>query len=114
MTNINQQLKDPFVIKLIDFDGYRVRLQQSRRSNQMQIKFGDGAPEDQPPEKILQLITTPDGPHGRKLFHWNSKDRAWSTRIVTAMRSETRWRVEQIFDEVVRSVAEGKGIGPAR
>src|SRR5258708_32465650 len=45
-------IRDPFPIKTVDLGGYKLRLQHSRKNNQIQIKFGEGKSEDRPPTEI--------------------------------------------------------------
>jgi hypothetical protein len=101
---------DPFPVKVVNLDGYKVQLQENRQSRQMQIKFGDGSLSDKPSDAIREFIKAPDGPDGIK-FHWKDEDRAWGTRIDPEAPATSRQNAERVFKEVVRRVAEEKGVG---
>jgi hypothetical protein len=76
----------------------------------MQIKFGDGSLKDKPSDEIREFVKAPDGPDGVK-FHWKDEDRAWGTRIDPEAPATSRQKAEQVFKEVVKRVAEEKGVG---
>jgi hypothetical protein len=107
--SVNPLRSDPWVIKTVNIGGYRIRLQERRRSNQMQIKFGEGRPEDEPSASVLNLVTSPKGSASAKLFNWNSKDQAWAMRIARRDHATSRRLAEQIFTEVVKLVTSEKG-----
>jgi hypothetical protein len=111
---VGQHLPDPFVIKTVDLDGYKVRLQQSRRSTQVQIKLGDGGPEDQPSERVRAILTVPEGPHGNRLFNYNSKDNAWAMRLSKHDRASSYHKAERVFADVVKIIASERGPGATR
>jgi hypothetical protein len=109
----SQHLRDPWVIQTMNLDGYKVRLQQSRKYNQMQIKFGEGRTEERPSDQILDFVKAPDGPEGVK-FHWNNEDRAWGMRIDTNATATSRQAAEEVFQEVVKRIAQERGVGRSR
>ena len=51
-----QFLADPFPIKTVNLDGYKVQLQHSRQANEMQIRFGDGTEKDKPSDEIRDFV----------------------------------------------------------
>ena len=103
-------MADPFPIKTVNLDGFKVQLQENRQSRQMQIKFGDGSLKDKPSDEIREFVKAPDGPDGIK-FHWKDEDRAWGTRINAEAPAASRQKAAQVFDEVVKRVAEERGVG---
>jgi hypothetical protein len=106
---VRQFRADPFPLKTVNLEGYKVQLQENRQARQMQIKFGDGSLKDKPSDAIREFVKAPDGPEGIK-FHWKDEDRAWGTRIDPEAPSTSRQKAEQVFKEVVKRVAEEKGV----
>jgi hypothetical protein len=102
-------MADPFPIKTVNLEGYKLQLQENRQSRTMQIKFGDGSLKDKPSDAIREFVKAPDGPEGIK-FHWKDEDRAWGTRIDPEAPATSRQKAEQVFKEVVKRVAEEKGV----
>jgi len=101
---------DPFPIKTVNLDGYKVQLQENRQSRQMQIKFGDGSLNDKPSDAVREFVKAPEGPDGIR-FHWKDEDRAWGTRVDPEAPATSRDKAKRVFNEVVKRVAEEKGIG---
>jgi hypothetical protein len=101
---------DPFPLKTVNLDGYKLQLQENRQARQMQIKFGDGSLNDKPSDAVREFVKAPDGPDGVK-FHWKDEDRAWGTRIDPEAPATSRMKAEQVFKDVVKRVAEEKGVG---
>ena len=117
-----QFLADPFPIKTVNLDGYKVQLQHSRQSNEMQIRFGDGTEKDKPSDEIRDFVKSHkveiETKAGEKkevqLFHWNKDDRAWGMRIDREMPATSRQKAEQMFEDVVKLVAQERGAGQQR
>jgi len=116
---------DPFAVKTVNLEGYKVQLQESRKSDagwQMQIKFGSGARDDMPSDTVLDFIkaqkrtvTTKAGEEKEvQMFHWNDMDRAWGAKIDFDAPATSRQKAEQVFKDVVRLVAEERGAGRER
>jgi hypothetical protein len=101
---------DPYPSNTVDLEGYKLQLQENLQRRQMQIKFGDGSLNDKPSDDILDFVKAPEGRDGVK-FHWNDDDRAWGMRIDPEAPRASRIKAEQVFKEVVKRVAEDKGIG---
>jgi hypothetical protein len=101
---------DPFPLKEVNLEGYKVQLQENRQARQMQIKFGDGSLNDKPSDDILAFVKAPDGKDGVK-FHWKDEDRAWGTRIDAETPATSRLKAERVFKEVVKRVAEEMKVG---
>jgi hypothetical protein len=129
-----QWRENPSAIRIINLDGYKIKLQESRpdkemrkdKANptfdelwQMQIKFGSGGKEDMPPEQVLdylrsltKTVTTKEGEEKDvRLFRWNARDEAWGMAIEYEAARASRIRAEQVFDEVVAMVAKQRGAG---
>jgi hypothetical protein len=104
---------DPFPLTTKNLDGYRLRLQQSRRFNQMQIKFGEGKLDDKPAQELIDFVKAPDGEDGPK-FHWNNTDRAWGMRIDMNNPKTSREIAERVFDQVVERLRVEHGAALAR
>jgi hypothetical protein len=85
-------------------NGYKVHFQYSRQSYEWQIRFGDGSPQDKPPEAIRQFV-------GEEGLGWNSRDRAWGIRTSRANASEIADKVENVYHEVVKRLEAD--LGPA-
>jgi hypothetical protein len=125
---------NPYPVKTVNLDGYRVQLQESRPEKesradpdkpsrderwQMQIKFGDGSKQDEPSAAVLDLIkshtktvTTREGKETQvKLFHWNERDRAWGVEIEFGNGAVSREKAREVFDAVVELVAQERGAG---
>jgi len=116
-----QFLADPFPIKTVNLDGYKVQLQHSRQSNEMQIRFGDGTEKDKPSDEIRDFVkshkvmaATKEGEKEVQLFHWNKDDRAWGMRIDRDRPATSRQKAEQAFEDVVKLVAQERGAGLQR
>jgi len=117
-----QFLADPFPIKTVNLDGYKVQLQHSRQSNEMQIRFGDGTEKDKPSDEIRDFVKSHkveiETKTGEKkevqLFHWNQDDRAWGMRIDRDRPATSRQKAEQAFEDVVKLVAQERGAGQQR
>jgi hypothetical protein len=116
---------DPFALKTINLEGYKVQLQESRNSDagwQMQIKFGDGSKDQMPSDTVRDFIksqklavTTKAGEEKEvQMFHWNDADRAWGARIDFNAPATSRENAYRVFNEVVEIVAEERGAGRAR
>jgi hypothetical protein len=103
-------MADPYPSHTVDLEGYKLQLQENLQRGQMQIKFGDGSLNDKPSDAIREFVKAPDGPDGVK-FHWKDEDRAWGMRIDQDAPRASRIKAEQVFKEVVKRVAEDKGIG---
>ncbi len=115
-------LADPFPIKTVNLDGYKVQLQHSRQANEMQIRFGDGTEKDKPSDEIRDFVKSHkveiETKTGEKkevqLFHWNKDDRAWGMRIDRDRPATARQKAEQMFEDVVKLVAQERGAGQQR
>lgn len=114
-------LADPFPVKTVNLDGYKVQLQHSRQANEMQIRFGDGTEKDKPSDEIRDFVkshkvkaATKEGEKEVQLFHWNKDDRAWGMRIDREMPATSRQKAEQAFEDVVKLVAQERGVGQQR
>jgi hypothetical protein len=125
---------NPFPLKTVNLDGYKVQLQESRPDResradkgkpsrderwQMQIRFGDGGKQDEPSAAVLEFIksqtktvTTREGKETEvQLFHWNERDRAWGMEIEFGKGAESREKTRDVFNRVVELVAEERGAG---
>ena len=125
---------NPYPVKTVNLDGYRVQLQESRPEKesrvekdkpsrderwQMEIKFGDGGKQDEPSPAVLDFIkshtktvTTREGKETQvKLFHWNERDRAWGMEIEYGNGAVSREKAREVFDGVVERVREERGAG---
>ena len=111
---------DPFPVKTVNLDGYKLQLQESRNSDagwQMQIKFGAGSRDDMPSDAVREFIksqrlavTTRAGEEKQvQMFHWNDSDRAWGMRIDFNAPATSRQKAERVFKEVVELVAQERG-----
>ena len=49
-----------------------------------------------------------------QLFHWNQDDRAWGMRIDRDRPATARQKAEQAFEDVVKLVAQERGVGQQR
>ena len=115
-------LADPFPVKTVNLDGYKVQLQHSRQANEMQIRFGDGTEKDKPSDEIRDFVKSHkveiETKTGEKkevqLFHWNQDDRAWGMRIDRDRPATSRQKAEQAFEDVVKLVAQERGVGQER
>jgi hypothetical protein len=116
---------DPFPIKTVNLDGYKVQLQESRHEGQpwqMQIKFGSGSRDDMPSGAVLDLIksrklavTTRAGEEKVvPMFRWNDTDRAWGAKIDYEAPATSRQNAEAVFRDVVELVAQERGAGRGR
>jgi hypothetical protein len=128
---------NPFPVETVNLGGYKIVLQESRPDKearkdkakpafdelwQMQIKFGSGGKDDIPPEKVLdylktltKTVTTREGEEKEvRLFQWNRRDQAWGMAIEYEAARASRIKAEQIFDEVVKMMAEEHGVGRER
>jgi hypothetical protein len=103
-------MADPYPSNTVDLGGYKLQLQENLQRGQMQIKFGDGSLNDKPSDAIREFVKAPDGPDGVK-FHWKDEDRAWGMRIDQDAPRASRIKAEQVFKEVVKRVAEERGVG---
>ena len=111
---------NPFPIKTVNLEGYKVRLQESRPAGQpwqMQIKFGDGSREQMPSDEVRDFIKshkitieTMEGSKEVNLFRWNGEERAWAMRIEFNAPATSRLKAEGVFKEAVKRVAEERGI----
>jgi hypothetical protein len=121
---LKQWRADPFAKKTVNLDGYKVQLQESRRSGagwQMQIKFGDGSLADKPSDAVLEAlaahkieVVTKEGTKEVNQFRWNDTDRAWGMKIDFDTPNISRQKAEQVFEEMVELVAQDRGIGRER
>ena len=125
---------NPYPIKTVNVDGYKIQLQESRPDKetrvdkdkptrderwQMQIKFGSGDKQDEPSAKVLDFIkshtktvTTREGKETQvKLFHWNERDRAWGVEIEFGNGAVSREKAREVFDGVVERIREERGAG---
>jgi hypothetical protein len=125
---------NPYPIKTVNVDGYKVQLQESRPDKesrvdqdkpsrderwQMQIKFGSGDKQDEPSAEVLDFIksqrktvTTREGQETQvQLFHWNKRDQAWGTEIEFGKGGAAREMAREVFDAVVELVAKARGAG---
>jgi len=112
-------LADPFPFKTENLGGYKVHFQHSRQAGEFQIRFGDGSRNDMPPGEILDFIKShkaqaSDGSGEKSLFHWNENDRAWGMRINRDDPETSRQTAKNIFDDVVKLVAEERAPVPSR
>jgi hypothetical protein len=122
---------NPFPVKTENLGGYKVQLQESRPERkpgdkpapwEMQIKFGDGSREDMPPDFIrdyvkshkLDVVTKAGEAMQVQLFQWNDRDRAWGMTIDYNAPKTSRNKAEQVFEDVVRMIAEDRGVGQQR
>jgi hypothetical protein len=125
---------NPYPVKTVNLEGYRVQLQESRPDKesrvdpekpsrderwQMQIKFGSGEKQDEPSAEVLDFIksqtktvTTREGQETQvQLFHWNKRDQAWGTEIEYGNGAAAREKAREVFDGVVELVAKERGAG---
>ena len=113
---------DPFPVKTVNLDGYKLQLQESRKSDagwQMQIKFGDGGKDDMPSGDVRDFIKscritvrTKSGEEKEvPMFHWNDRDRAWGMGIDFDSPASARTVAAKVFNEVVDLVAQERGAG---
>jgi len=131
---------NPFLLKSVNLDAYKLQLQESRPEKEpagsendpsqpkkkprweMQIKFGSGAQEEMPsndvPEFIkshkLDVVTREGEEKQVQLFKWNDKDRAWGMEIDYNQPNASREKAFEVFNEAVRMVADERGVGKAR
>lgn len=116
---------DPFTLKTVNLEGYKVQLQESRKSDagwQMQIKFGSGSRDDMPSDAVLDFIksqklavTTRAGEEKEvQMFHWNDNDRAWGMKIDYDAPATSREKAYRVFNEAVELAAEERGAGRER
>jgi hypothetical protein len=101
---------DPEELKSEELNGYKIRLQHSRKHNQFQIKFGEGTSNDRPPTAIREFVRAPEGPDGPR-FAWNNEDRAWGMTIEENTAAASKIKAERVYAEVIKRVAEDLGIG---
>jgi hypothetical protein len=125
---------NPYPIKTVNLDGYKVQLQESRPNRedradkekllrddrwQMQIKFGEGTKQDEPSAAVREFIkshvkpvTTREGKETQvQLFHWNERDRAWGMEIDFKAPATSRQKAEEVYKDVVNLVAQERGVG---
>ena len=116
---------NPFPIKTVNLDGYKLQLQESRPEQgpwQMQIKFGSGGREDMPPAEVLDFVKslrkTVKNREGEEkevqAYHFNQQDRAWGNSIEFDQPNTSREAAKKDFDEVVKRVAAARGSAPER
>ncbi len=128
---------NPYPVKTVNVDGYKVQLQESRPDKesrvdqdkptrderwQMQIKFGSGDKQDEPSPEVLDFIkshtktvTTKEGQETQvQLFHWNKRDQAWGMEIEFGNGAAAREKAREVFDGVVELIREERGAGRER
>lgn len=107
----------PRVVKVANFGQYSVRLLQDQQSNEMQIRFGDGRPQDKPSDDVLRSIRSHRVPEELKTrkeresnkdvawFQFSTEKGAWCMWLRNQPHT-ARVKAEQVFDEVVGLVAQ--------
>jgi hypothetical protein len=131
---------NPFPIRTVNLDGYKVQLQESRPEKErpgsenepsrpqkkarweMQIKFGSGAKDEMPSDAVrdfikshkLDVVTREGEKKQVQLFQWNDNDRAWGMEIDYNQPKASRDKAQRVFDETVELVAQERGAGRAR
>ncbi|MGO9468053.1 MAG: hypothetical protein ACLQVF_28300 [Isosphaeraceae bacterium] len=130
---------NPFPVKTVNLDGYKIQLQESRpvrdegasqeadasgdkaperKHWEMQIKFGSGSKDDMPSGEVLDFIksqrlnvTTKAGEEKQvQLFHWNKQDQAWGMEIAFNEPATSREKARRVFNEVVEMVAQERDV----
>lgn len=92
---------DPFGIASDNLAG--VRLFESRQDRQMAIKFGEGRPEDKPPQAVIDKLK-------EARWIWNSADRIWAYPVRPESAMTTRIDAEHLYQEIRRMIRQEKGI----
>jgi hypothetical protein len=131
---------NPYPVKTVNLDGYKVQLQESRpekeptgaesdpakpRKNtrwEMQIKFGSGSQDEMPSADVRDYIkshkldvTTREGKEMQvQLFKWNDENRAWGMEIDFNAPKGSREKAYEVFNEVVDMVAKERGVSRTR
>lgn len=115
----------PRVIKRADFGDYAVRLLQDQKSNEMQIRFGEGRPQDKPADVVLGFIrshrvpeefkTRKERDEGKDVpwFQFSTAKGAWCMW----MRNQphvARTKAEQVFDGAVSMISQELRTPPER
>jgi len=80
----------------------RVRLFESRRDQQVAIKFGDGGPEDKPSSAVRDKLKEAG-------YHWNPTHRIWAHPVSGDSARQTRIDAERLFQEVRQMIRHDKG-----
>jgi hypothetical protein len=92
---------DPFAIAIDTQAG--VRLFESKEDRQMAIKFGDGRPEDKPPQQVIDTLKE----HG---YRWQPENKVWAKPVRSNDAMQTRIEAERLYQEVSQMIREEKGI----
>ena len=98
---------DPHGIETVNIEGYKIQLLRSRQFRQMQLRFGEGLPEDKPSDAVRGLLKN----NG---FHWNTKDHVWTYQLKHGQEHQGHLEAERVFEAVAEMVRAEKGAGPAR
>ena len=93
---------DPFGIATDNLAG--VRLFESKRDQQMAIKFGQGRPEDKPSQAVIDLLKEGG-------YRWNPADRIWAHALRPESAMSTRIEAERLYQEVCKMIRHEKGAG---
>src|SRR5579862_2752709 len=72
---------DPFEIAVDVATG--VRLFESKRDQQVAIKFGEGRPEDKPSQAVIELLKQAG-------FRWNRSHKIWARALTPESSMSTR------------------------
>ena len=116
---------NPYPIKTVNLDGYKLQLQESRHEGQpwqMQIKFGSGGKDEMPSDAVrdfikshkLDVVTKGGEAKQIQLFHWNDKDRAWGMAIDFNAPATSRQKAAEVFKKTVELIAEERGVSQQR
>ena len=92
---------DPFGIATDNLAG--VRLFESKRDRQMAIKFGEGRPEDEPSQAVIDTMKEAG-------FRWNPADRIWAHPVTSESPMRTRIEAERLYQDVCKMIRQEKGI----
>ncbi len=138
--SVRQWRANPYPLKMVNLEGYKVQLQESRPQKEragteddpsrprhkarweIQIKLGSGTQVEMPSADIrdyikshkLDVVNREGEVKQVQLFKWNDQDRAWGMEIDYNTPRASREKAYAVYDEVVKRVAEERGVGRAR
>ena len=83
-----------------------VRLFQSKRDQQMAIKFGDGSPKEKPSQAVLETMREAG-------WKWDTDHRVWALPFTPESARQTHIEAEAFYQELRHMIRQEKGIEAA-